>query len=404
MRMQRFCCVMAASSLGYRRDADCAMENLASASAASAGAPPSTSSAFLRNPHTSRHLAARPRRRTAPAPTSPSTASSLPAARHHDRYEDLLEAPDVDIISIATPNHLHAAQAVAAARAGKHMLLEKPTGLDDGRTGADPRRGPARRRADDCLLRAALQPVSEIRALAADVGGWLGDIRFARTQYLSRVTDWYAGWDWVRTRASGRSHLLAAGCHAVDALRWCSGLEPRRGQRVSHALHRGLRVADLDSSPTCTLGGGALGHVTSSTDFMLPYNVPRGADGRSGDAAAGPAAVRSTRRSTSSALRGGESLSRRALAQRPTSWRPPGDPHRSARCPDPPTSAIIRSRRRSTNSSTCVLEGRDTSIDVFDAQKTMEVCLGSGPIGRARWHAGRAATHKLMTRPQKLPL
>src|SRR5947209_6865121 len=56
--------------------------------------------------------------------------------------------------------------------------------------------------------------------------GWLGDIRFARTQYLSRVSDWYSGWDWVRTRESGRSHLLAAGCHAVDALRWCSGLEP----------------------------------------------------------------------------------------------------------------------------------------------------------------------------------
>ena len=54
--------------------------------------------------------------------------------------------------------------------------------------------------------------------------GQLGDIRFARTQYLSRVTDWYGGWDWS-TRESGRSHLLAAGCHAVDALRWCAGRE-----------------------------------------------------------------------------------------------------------------------------------------------------------------------------------
>ena len=33
-------------------------------------------------------------------------------------------------MSIATPNHLHANQAVAAAGAGKHILLEKPTGLD----------------------------------------------------------------------------------------------------------------------------------------------------------------------------------------------------------------------------------------------------------------------------------
>jgi len=56
---------------------------------------------------------------------------SLPDARLTARYEDLLEAPDVDIISIATPNDLHAAQAVAAARAGKHLVLEKPTGLDE---------------------------------------------------------------------------------------------------------------------------------------------------------------------------------------------------------------------------------------------------------------------------------
>ena len=45
-------------------------------------------------------------------------------------YGELLAARDVDIISIATPNHLHADEAVGAARAGKHFVLEKPTGLD----------------------------------------------------------------------------------------------------------------------------------------------------------------------------------------------------------------------------------------------------------------------------------
>ncbi len=100
--------------------------------------------------------------------------------------------------------------------------------------------------------------------------GRLGSIRFARTQYLSRVTDWYGGWDWVRTRDSGRSHLLAAGCHAVDALRWCSGLEPL----AVSAFH--THFTDGYEWPTSivvnlTLEGGALGHVTSSTDFMMPY-------------------------------------------------------------------------------------------------------------------------------------
>ena len=86
--------------------------------------------AFLRNPRTDGHLAVRARRGLAPARTSPKHGVALPDARITTSYEDVLAASDVDIVSIATPNHLHAAQAVAAARAGKHLLLEKPTGLD----------------------------------------------------------------------------------------------------------------------------------------------------------------------------------------------------------------------------------------------------------------------------------
>ena len=59
-----------------------------------------------------------------------------PAARITTRFDDLLESPDIDIIAIATPNHLHAAQAVAAAQAGKHILLEKPLEADTARAEA----------------------------------------------------------------------------------------------------------------------------------------------------------------------------------------------------------------------------------------------------------------------------
>jgi predicted dehydrogenase len=52
-----------------------------------------------------------------------------PAARITTRFDDLLEAEDIDVIDISTPNNLHADQAVAAAQAGKHILLEKPTAL-----------------------------------------------------------------------------------------------------------------------------------------------------------------------------------------------------------------------------------------------------------------------------------
>ena len=44
----------------------------------------------------------------------------------YDGYDDLLRGPDVDAVYIALPNHLHADYAIRAARAGKHVLVEKP--------------------------------------------------------------------------------------------------------------------------------------------------------------------------------------------------------------------------------------------------------------------------------------
>src|SRR5260370_41586831 len=85
--------------------------------------------AFQRTPHTViRWVCGRDVERTRAAMVKAGLA--LPDVRITSHYDEVLAARDVDIISIATPNHLHAGQAVAAAQAGKHFGLEKPTGLD----------------------------------------------------------------------------------------------------------------------------------------------------------------------------------------------------------------------------------------------------------------------------------
>ena len=60
-------------------------------------------------------------------------ADSLAAGLETSTYEsfsDCLSDPRLDAVFLATPNHLHCPQAVAAARAGKHIFCEKPMALD----------------------------------------------------------------------------------------------------------------------------------------------------------------------------------------------------------------------------------------------------------------------------------
>ncbi|MGH9370697.1 MAG: Gfo/Idh/MocA family protein [Vicinamibacterales bacterium] len=213
----------------------------------------------------------------------------LPTARVARTYEEMIASPDVDIVSISSPNHLHAAQAVAAADAGRHMLLEKPTGLEVRELISI--RDAVRRAGVRSIVSFELRYNALLRfAHWLQQSGALGAIRFARVQYLSRVTDWYAGWNWVRTLESGRSHLLAAGCHAVDALRWCSGQE---AVAVS-ALH--TRFTEGYEWPTSIIAKPEAERRWPGTHHELDgfhdaLHVPGRADGRSRNDAAGSAAM-----------------------------------------------------------------------------------------------------------------
>lgn len=289
------------------------------------------------------------------------------------RYDDLLASPEIDIVSIATPNQLHADQAVRAARAGKHFLLEKPTGLDAREL---VRIRNAVRRAGVITIVSFVLHYNPLLRFARWMreSGWLGEIRFARFNYLSRITDSYAGWSWCRTTKGGRSHLLAAGCHAVDGLRWCTGLEPREVSAYHTTFTAGYQWP-TSIIVNLRLGSHALGQVVSSTDFMTPYAF--GVE-LMGD--------RATLRDTLITWHDEPVDLARLARENPVD----GVTLRAETCSN--GTPAIRIDCVTPNSGdvshhpfqgevdelvACVLEHRPTHIDVFDAQKTMEVCLAA---------------------------
>ena len=53
----------------------------------------------------------------------------LGACKRHERFEEMIADPDIDLVDICTPTHLHPEMAVAALKAGKHVLVEKAIAL-----------------------------------------------------------------------------------------------------------------------------------------------------------------------------------------------------------------------------------------------------------------------------------
>jgi UDP-N-acetyl-2-amino-2-deoxyglucuronate dehydrogenase len=178
--------------------------------------------------------------------------------------DKVLADPEVDVVCICTPSGQHAEQAIAAARAGKHVLVEKPMALS--LKGADAV-------IDAChkagvKLGVTLQRRAEplfARIHDAVEAGDLGDLTLGLvTLPYYRSQAYFSQADWRGTWASdGGGVLINQGIHLLDLLVWCLGdvLEV-----LAHAdtLQREIEVEDTLVA-TLRFANGALATVTATT-------------------------------------------------------------------------------------------------------------------------------------------
>jgi predicted dehydrogenase len=206
--------------------------------------------------------------------TAERAAKALKIPRAFGSYEALINDKQIDAIYIPLPNHLHAEWAIKAARAGKHVLCEKPIAL---KARDVERMIDARNRAGVLIQEAFMyrgQPAWQ-KAIAMIREGRIGDLKAV----VGVFSYFNADPSNIRNiKAWGGGGIYDIGCYLVNSARWAFGAEP---VRVSSAIDRDP-VSGVD-----TLGSMLLefpnGHATGvCSTQMTPYQrvIFFGADAR----------------------------------------------------------------------------------------------------------------------------
>jgi len=185
----------------------------------------------------------------------------------------LLAQDGIDIVVVATPPHVHKAQAVAVAKAGKHILLEKAmaTGIDDAKAIRDAVAEAGVKSAVSFVLR--WNPLFDIiRKQIADDS--IGKVFMGEVDYFHGIGPWYGQYAWNVKKEVGASSLLSAGCHALDALRFFMGGEVAEVSQYATS-GGGEHFKAYEYPPTtCTIlkfADGRIGKVASCIECVQPY-------------------------------------------------------------------------------------------------------------------------------------
>jgi predicted dehydrogenase len=195
------------------------------------------------------------------------------ALKAYRDYDEMLGDPSLDIIDICTPHPLHAEQAIAAARAGKHVLLEKPIALTHADVEAVGRAiRDAGVRACVCFEARFSAQGSGIRSMIDR--GLLGELHYAEVDYYHGVGPWYKQFEWNIRKDMGGSSLLTAGCHAVDLLLWYMGGDVEEVSSFSNRTRSPIFARyeyDTTSVTLLRFRDGRIGKVASVIDCLQPY-------------------------------------------------------------------------------------------------------------------------------------
>jgi len=199
----------------------------------------------------------------------------LPHAAPYADLKRFLSHAGLEVVVLATPHVNHPAETIAAAKAGKHVVIEKPVALDP----ASLRRmvaavNAAGVKTSVCFELRWIGLFKNIKALLAQ--GLLGNVFYGEVGYNHGCGPWYRQWEWNVKKELGGSAELTAGCHAIDALLWFMGRRVVEVAAMRSTSPKNPLKYEYPPNSTALFRfeDGSTGKVHTSIECRGPYHFP----------------------------------------------------------------------------------------------------------------------------------
>lgn len=203
------------------------------------------------------------------------SSSYSPFVNEYKDYNRMLDTENLDIICVYTPNNLIAECVIAAAAYGAHIYTEKPLAitLDDLAAA----RAAIEKAGVTMTMMLSMRQDGEYQKVHEVVQhGMIGEITQCSAQKSYRVG---SRPDWQRKRESLGGIIPFIGCHALDLLRWTSGLEFIKGA----AFHNNVGnpyLKEMENSASMVLLANNGATVSARLDYCRPETASSHGDDR----------------------------------------------------------------------------------------------------------------------------
>lgn len=197
--------------------------------------------------------------------------------------KDMLKDPDVQVVNVCLPNHLHQDAVIQSAAAGRHVLTEKPPAMTLKDTDAMVAACKKARVKFGCTVQCRVRKSIQAMKHAIESGRFGKLLHADAAMKWFRSTDYYKSDAWRMSRKSGAGVTVQHAFHYIDLLQYLAGPAKRVEARMTNLAHPDIQLEDTVLA-FVEFAGGAQGVVEASTALWPGTDVRIEINGTDGTA------------------------------------------------------------------------------------------------------------------------